>query len=158
MVGNVDRRVHDLRASALGAVRTGRCTSPSFREHPEGLRSLVACLFNRQADVGKEMVFSISQLAERTPLAAAFDPDLDRRRQLCEKERDKARSSQDRCPVVTSRRIGWHCLVLRPSARVSTRPQSREIRVEGIARKASFFYLALVFFIKVLGCFAACHP
>src|SRR5215470_17564156 len=95
-----------LEASALVAVPSGRCTSPSFRERPEGLRSLVACLFNRQADVGKEMVFSISQLAERTPLAAAFDPDLDRRRQLCEKKRDKARSSQDRCSVVTSRRIG----------------------------------------------------
>ena len=106
MVGNADRRVHDLRPSALVAVRTSRCTSPSFRERPEGLRSLAARLFNRQADVGKEMVFSISQLAEHTPLVAAFDPDLDRRRQLCEKERDKARSSQDRCSVVKSRRIG----------------------------------------------------
>ena len=106
MVGNVHSRFDDLRPSALVAVRTGRCTWPSFRERPEGLRSLVACLFNRHADVGKEMVFSINQLAERAPLAAAFDPDLDRRRQLCEKERDKARSSQDRCSVVKSRRIG----------------------------------------------------
>jgi hypothetical protein len=64
-----------------------------LREGPEGLGSLVACLLNRQADVCKEMVFSISQFAELTSLAVAFDPDLDSRRQLREKERHKPRSS-----------------------------------------------------------------
>jgi hypothetical protein len=60
-------------------VRAGRCTSPSLRESPKGLGSLVARLLNRQADVGKEMVFSISQFAERMSLAAAFDPDWNSR-------------------------------------------------------------------------------
>ena len=64
-----------------------------LREGPEGLGSLVACLLNTQADVCKEVVFSISQLAKLTSLVAAFDPDLDGRRQLCEKERDEPHSS-----------------------------------------------------------------
>jgi len=64
-----------------------------LREGPEGLGSLVAGLLNRQADVCKEMVCSIGQFAELTSLAAAFDPDLDSRRQLREKERHKLRSS-----------------------------------------------------------------
>jgi hypothetical protein len=106
MLGNARRSVHDLRPSALAAVRIGRCASPSFRESPEGLGSLVACLLDGQADVGKEMVFSISQFAERTSLVAAFDPDWDRRRQLLEKERDKPRSSRDRYPAVMSGGIG----------------------------------------------------
>jgi hypothetical protein len=109
----------------------------------------VACLLNRQADVGKEMVFSISQFAERTSLAAAFDPDWDRRRQLCDKERDKPRPARDHCPGAPSGGIGCHFLMLRPSNRVSLPPQSAEIRAKGIARKASFFYLALVFLIEV---------
>ncbi len=66
MLGNADPPVHDLRPSVLAAVRTGRCTSPSLRESPEGLGSLVACFLDRQADIGKEMVFSISQFAELT--------------------------------------------------------------------------------------------
>src|SRR5215831_8087352 len=102
MLGNADRRVHDLRPSAKAAVPTGRCTSPSLRESPEGLGSLVSCLLNRQAEVGKEMVFSVGQFAELTSLAAAFDPDWDSRRQLCEKERDKPRLSRDRCQAATS--------------------------------------------------------
>ena len=93
MLGNAAWRVHDSRPGVLAAVRAGRWTSRSLREGPEGLGSLVACLLKRQADVCKEKVISISQFAELTSLAAALGPDLDHRRQLCEKERDKARSS-----------------------------------------------------------------
>jgi len=69
------------------------CGGAYRREGPKGLGSLAARLLNRQADVCKEVVFSISQLAKLTSLVAAFDPDLDGRRQLCEKERDEPHSS-----------------------------------------------------------------
>jgi hypothetical protein len=106
MVDSAVGRVHDSWPSVLATVRIRRCTSPSRRESPERLCSFVACLLNREADVCEEMVFSISQFAELTSLAAAFDPDLDRPQQLREKERDRPRAPRDRYQGVASGGIG----------------------------------------------------
>src|SRR5258708_40370893 len=57
MLGNADPPVHDLRPSVLAAVRTGRYTSPSLRESPDGLGSLVAWFTHQQAHLRRKMGF-----------------------------------------------------------------------------------------------------